>query len=60
MSIVEYIVDKILQGVKRWTAGRQKLGYFSLMKCFGFIDVNRTVKDQISSTLTYPFLLLAS
>ena len=25
------------------TVGRQKLGYFSLMKYFGFIDVNRTV-----------------
>ena len=25
-------------------AGRQKLGYFSLLKYLGFIDVNRTVR----------------
>ena len=40
-NIFTHIVAK--ESVFRGTAGRQKLGYFSVMKYFGFINVNRAV-----------------
>ena len=31
-----------------WNGGRQKLGFFSLIKYFEFIDVNRTVYSRVN------------
>ena len=63
--IVEYIIDQFLltechkkRNEQGYDISKESLSkwnyqfYFSLMKCFGFIDVNRTVWSMLSALLT--------